>query len=34
MKLISCYVENFGGLQKFSYEFKDGLNTILEGNGW
>lgn len=34
MRLISCYIENFGGLQKFSYHFKDGLNTILEENGW
>ncbi|MBE5885757.1 MAG: hypothetical protein E7284_05060 [Lachnospiraceae bacterium] len=34
MRLISCYIENFGGLQKFSYDFKPGLNTILEENGW
>lgn len=34
MRLISCYIENFGGLQKFSYDFKTGLNVILEGNGW
>ncbi len=34
MKLISCYIENFGGLQKFSYEFQEGLNVILEENGW
>lgn len=34
MRLISCYIENFGGLQKFSYDFKRGLNTILEENGW
>ena len=34
MRLISCYIENFGGLQKFSYEFRDGLNVIFEANGW
>lgn len=34
MRLISCYIENFGGLQKFSYEFNEGLNIILEENGW
>lgn len=34
MKLISCYVENFGGLHRFSYDFTDGLNVILGNNGW
>ncbi len=34
MRLLSCYIENFGGLQKFSYKFNEGLNVILEGNGW
>lgn len=34
MRLISCYIENFGGLQQFTYEFQSGLNTILEENGW
>lgn len=34
MKLISCYIENFGGLHQFSYDFKEGLNVILENNGW
>lgn len=34
MKLISCYIENFGGLQKFSYDFNEGINVILEENGW
>ena len=34
MRLISCYIENFGNLQKFSYEFNKGLNIILEENGW
>ena len=34
MKLKSCYINNFGKLHDFSYEFKDGLNTINELNGW
>ena len=34
MKLIKCYVENFGKLQKFTFNFKDGLNTIKEENGF
>ena len=34
MRLISCYIENFGGIHKFSYEFKEGLNCILQENGW
>ena len=34
MKLIRCYIENFGKLQNFSYEFKDGLNVIKEENGF
>ena len=34
MKLKSCYISNFGKLHDFSYEFKEGLNTINEFNGW
>lgn len=34
MKLISCYIENFGRISKYSYEFTDGLNIIEEENGW
>lgn len=34
MKLICCYIENFGTLSKFSFEFSQGLNTIIEENGW
>lgn len=33
MKLIGCYVEGFGKLSDFSYEFKDGLNCIVGENG-
>lgn len=34
MKIISCYVENFGTLSKFALEFSDGLNMIQQENGW
>ncbi len=34
MKLKRCYIENFGKLQKFEYEFSEGLNIINKLNGW
>ncbi len=34
MKLLRCYVENFGKLSDFRYEFEDGLNVINENNGF
>lgn len=34
MKLISCYVAGFGKLTQFEYRFHDGVNTIVEENGW
>ncbi len=34
MKLIGCYVENFGCLHQFDYQFQEGLTTINEMNGW
>ncbi len=34
MKLLNCYISSFGKLQNFSYNFSDGLNTIIEDNGW
>lgn len=34
MKLIKCYIENFGKLQNFTYNFQDGLNIIKEENGF
>lgn len=34
MKLISCYIENYGKLSKKSFNFDSGLNTILEDNGY
>lgn len=34
MKILKCHIENFGKLSNFDYEFKDGLNTIKEDNGF
>ena len=34
MKLLKCHIENFGKLSNLDYNFKDGLNTIKEENGF
>ena len=34
MKLVSLYIENFGGLSQYSLEFADGLTVINEPNGF
>ncbi len=34
MKLLRCYVQNYGKLSEFSYDFDDKMNTILQENGW
>ncbi len=34
MKLIECYIENFGRLSDFKYSFSDGLNVIKRENGY
>ncbi len=34
MKLIECYIENFGKLTDLKIGFKDGLNSIKEDNGY
>ena len=34
MKLISMHIDNFGGLHDYDYDFDDGLNVILQDNGW
>ena len=34
MKLIRLHVENFGKLQNFDFSFQEGLNILLEENGW
>ncbi len=33
MKLLECYIENFGKINKQKFSFKDGLNCIKEDNG-
>ena len=33
MKLINCYIENFGMLKEYSCKFDKGLNCILSDNG-
>ena len=34
MKLISLYIENFGGLSRYSLSFEDGLTVIEAENGF
>ncbi len=34
MKLLECYIDNFGKLSKFAYHFKPGMNVFLHENGW
>ena len=34
MRLIKCYVDNFGKLEHFQYDFVQGINVIKEDNGW
>jgi recombinational DNA repair ATPase RecF len=34
MKLLSLYVDNFGKLSDFSYDFSSELNSFYEENGW
>ena len=34
MKLIKCYIENFGGLTKYEISFKPGITVIEEPNGF
>ncbi len=34
MKLIRCYIENFGGLSQYRLEFQEGLTTVQAENGF
>ena len=34
MKLISCYIENFGGLSGCSLDFEAGLTVLCRPNGF
>lgn len=34
MRIVKCYIENFGGLNKFELKLDKGLNQIIEQNGF
>lgn len=34
MKLLRCYIQNYGKLHEFSYDFDPNLSEILQQNGW
>ncbi len=34
MRLIECYIENYGNLSKQRFPFSEGLNNLCEGNGY
>ena len=34
MRILRCHIESFGCLENYDINFEDGLNTILEENGW
>ncbi|MBQ3065485.1 MAG: AAA family ATPase, partial [Clostridia bacterium] len=34
MKLISCYIENFGCLHAYRMHFHEGMNVLCEDNGF
>ena len=34
MRLIRCYIENFGGLSQYRMDFDEGLTTIQAENGF
>ena len=34
MKLLRMHVDNFGRLHDYDFSFEDGMNIILEENGW
>lgn len=34
MKLLRCHIDNFGVFHDYDMEFSDGLNVIMQENGW
>ncbi len=34
MKIVECYIENFGKISDKRFEFKDGFNAVLAENGY
>ena len=34
MKLLGCHIDNFGAFHDYDLTFNDGLNVIMQANGW
>ena len=34
MKILSLYVESFGKIKDYSYDFSNNLNSFYQENGW
>lgn len=34
MKLLGCHIDNFGTFHDYDLSFNDGLNVIMQANGW
>ncbi len=34
MKLLGCHIENFGTFHNYDLTFNDGLNVVMQANGW
>ena len=34
MKIVSCYIENFGKLHQYAVNFSEGVNVFCAENGW
>lgn len=34
MMLLDCHIENFGAFHNFDLSFTDGLNVVMQPNGW
>ena len=34
MRLLSCYIENFGRHHQFAMEFTRGIHVVRADNGW
>ena len=34
MKLLGCHIDNFGAFHNYDLTFNDGLNVIMQANGW
>ena len=34
MKLIKMHIDDFGGMHDYDYSFDEGLNVVLQDNGW